>query len=552
MGGAKGPSFLLLVSLCFSAIVASYMYIRTVEIYNQKTPRPLYNKNPQSVFHPPAYKRQTILEIKPVVSPAKVSSNKRNPIDLNHVTTAATMSASVVNPKTVYQVGETLIVKIVARDANGRPKSFGEDFLLAKLHTKSPTEACTSGKITDYGNGIYLATFLLPLSGNFSVSVILVHPSEAIQILKRIHDTYSDVRNTWCQFSDQKANISEWTKCGFYPNYKIDPEEVCDFSKPGPNATWYCGRPKGIACETIMKCINNETADHALVEELVTPDEAQLFTRYQVNQEVPNDIRITVQNKGSHLGPPKMEGRPLPTCGPRLPKTTSEGYWYNKTWTSLRCQSSHFSPSPATYKCLKNKTFYLFGDSTARQYKDYLNELVDKMNAQLPNDVKKTEDIHDSIKVNFEFHNYPRTHPTNNAMGGKYAVDIIDGLVGGPDVVIIFSIWAHYTAVHIETFRARVYGIRNAIERLHAKYPDTKVIWRTGNMRGHAGLLYYLFYNNWYAYQLVLEAKRILGGLDIYVMDVWDMSVCTTYVVHPFPHVIKNHLDLVFSFICQD
>ncbi|KAI8518872.1 Neurexophilin [Branchiostoma belcheri] len=188
------------------------------------------------------------------------------------------MSVSVVNPKTVYQVRETLSLMIVARDANGRPKSYGEDFLLAKLHTEFPIKTCTAGKITDYGNGIYLATFLLPLSGSFSVSVILIHPSEVIQVLKRIHDTYSDVRNTWCQFSDQKANISEWTKCGFNPNDKVNPEQVCDFSKPTPNATWYCYRPKGIACDTIMKCINNETADHILVEKLVSPDEAQLFT----------------------------------------------------------------------------------------------------------------------------------------------------------------------------------------------------------------------------------------------------------------------------------
>ncbi|XP_019625439.1 PREDICTED: NXPE family member 3-like [Branchiostoma belcheri] len=464
------------------------------------------------------------------------------------------MSVSVVNPQTVYQVGETLSLKIVARDANGRPKSHGEDFLLTKLHTESPTEACTSGKITDHGDGTYVATFLLPLSGSFSVSVILIHPSEAIQLLKRIHDIYSDRRNTWCQFYDRKAKIKEWTRCIFYPNYKVDPEEVCDFSKPAPNATWYCGKPKGIACETIMKCKNNKTADHALVDsgKLVSPDEAQLFNISRVNKEIPNNIRITIKNKGSQYGPRKLEGLPLPTCGPHLPKTKSEGYWYNKTWTSLRCQASHFSSSPSTYRCMENKTFYVFGDSTARQYRDYLNKLVDKMNVQLPNDVKETEDIHDSIKVNFTLHNYPRTHPTRNAMSEKYAVDIIDGLVGGPDVVIIFGIWAHYAAVHIETFRARVYGIRNAVERLHAKYPETKVIWRTSNMREHESLLYYLFYNNWYAYQIMLEAKRILGGLNIYVMDVWEMSVCTGYELHPVPNVIKNHFDLVFSYICRE
>ncbi|KAI8518819.1 Neurexophilin [Branchiostoma belcheri] len=83
------------------------------------------------------------------------------------------MSVSVVNPQTVYQVGETLSLKIVARDANGRPKSHGEDFLLAKLHTESPTEACTSAEMEE---AIYIRAYQPPFNrdwGRFRFPMIL-------------------------------------------------------------------------------------------------------------------------------------------------------------------------------------------------------------------------------------------------------------------------------------------------------------------------------------------------------------------------------------------
>ncbi|XP_066270117.1 NXPE family member 3-like [Branchiostoma lanceolatum] len=202
------------------------------------------------------------------------------------------------------------------------------------------------------------------------------------------------------------------------------------------------------------------------------------------------------------------------------------------------------------HNCLKNKVIFIIGDSTGRQYRDYFIDIL-KGNLVMINDgMRNQENIFNSTGLHFRLHAYPSAHDSMHARSLKYTTEIIDSIVGGPNVVVILSIWAHYTALPLETFTSRVYGIRHAIERLQRRNPGTKVVWRTSNMRGHTELGHFVQNSNWYAYQFVLAAKRILSDLDIFIMDVWDMSVCTKYIIHPEPHVIKNHIDLILSYMC--
>ncbi|KAI8482926.1 Neurexophilin [Branchiostoma belcheri] len=88
--------------------------------------------------------------------------------------------AFVMNPQPVYHVGDTLFIKIVARDAKHRPKFYGGDFLRAKLFSRVPVNASTAGRITDYENGTYVARFFLSWPGSLSVSVQIIHPKNSI------------------------------------------------------------------------------------------------------------------------------------------------------------------------------------------------------------------------------------------------------------------------------------------------------------------------------------------------------------------------------------
>ncbi|XP_078578015.1 NXPE family member 1-like [Branchiostoma floridae x Branchiostoma japonicum] len=483
-----------------------------------------------------------------------VWSQKRHDFDISKITTAEEMSIHVVDSKPVYQVGDTLVVKINARDANGQKKTYGGDFLLAKLCTKSPVKACSAGRITDRGNGVYIARFFLSYPGSLAISVRLGHSSETVEVLRRIRDSFLDRRVTKCSFVDEYSNLTEWTHCSFSRNDSVNPRDICDYSRSIPNATWYCQRPTRVnaGCHSITECNRDNPATTKLHETMITVSEASLFNRSLANREVPNDIRITVKGKRIQDG---IGMKPLPPCGPHLPARSSEGYWYNKTWYSLKCRPHRLHLSHLDYRCLRNKSIVVLGDSTGRQYLEYLQHLVKNIKADLPEEIRKWERNHKSMKVDFVFHTFPRNHgePALEVKKLRFVADEIDRIVGGPNVLLVLCFWAHYNAEPLETFRSRVWGIRHALERLLSRYPDTKVVWRTGTMQDHIRLEHFLENSSWYTSQLLQEAKQILGDLNIFIMDVWEMSVCDEpfYMLHPGPDIIKSHLEMMLSYLCS-
>ncbi|XP_010777075.1 NXPE family member 3-like, partial [Notothenia coriiceps] len=64
-----------------------------------------------------------------------------------------------------WQIGDQLRVMIEMSDFNGRPKTSGGDFLLARLHN-SKLQAGVVGKVVDHLNGSYSAVFSLVWEGD--------------------------------------------------------------------------------------------------------------------------------------------------------------------------------------------------------------------------------------------------------------------------------------------------------------------------------------------------------------------------------------------------
>ncbi|KAI8518887.1 Neurexophilin [Branchiostoma belcheri] len=220
----------------------------------------------------------------------KASNDNANP--RRNPTSSEKTIAHILNRRRIYRVGEEMLVKIVARDAFSRPKTTGGDFFTTQLTSTFPVKASTAGRITDYGNGTYLARFILGWPGLVSASVRLVHSSEAVNILQKSRS--DKIRRFFsCLFHDPRTNSSEWTGCTFNQNEKAD------------------------------------------------------YSR---------NISAGAMNKG------------LPKCGLHLPEPASEGYWYNGKWYSLRCRVQQGFDREAAIRCLRNKTIYLQGDSTLRQW----------------------------------------------------------------------------------------------------------------------------------------------------------------------------------------
>lgn len=73
----------------------------------------------------------------------------------------------------------------------GRPKSHGGDVLLAQL--QSPQLGLgIAGQVLDHRNGTYSTIFPLLWEGSVQVEVTVVHPSEAVHVLRRLREELTD------------------------------------------------------------------------------------------------------------------------------------------------------------------------------------------------------------------------------------------------------------------------------------------------------------------------------------------------------------------------
>ncbi|KAI8494266.1 Neurexophilin [Branchiostoma belcheri] len=415
-------------------------------------------------------------------------------VDYERVTESENFVISVIRPW--YRVGRHLSIKIVAMDTRGRPKTYGEDFIRAKVYSRSPVQASTSGKITDFGNGTYVANFFLSFPGKLSVAVKLVHSSEAVQVLRRLQDISVVRRIMVCGFQEENSDVTEWMQCSNTPQQSLSLRDVCDFSKPRLNASFYCERPRESSCKSFLGCHRDHASTLEMHNKIATEEEKRLFPRDRdLLEEVPRNISVQVKGKRRLR---KMQGKQLPLCGPRLRQTASEGYWFNGTWTSLRCQARRFRTIESVAGCLQNKTLYFRGDSTVRQWFRYLMLFLNlQQQGRGAQPVYAIDEKH-NIKLHFLFHMFPRNQmPLMNGNDMGYVAEELDGIAGGRDVVIFLTLWAHFMAEPILTFRSRLYGIRQAIQRLHSRYPDTTVIWRTPNTGHHHQFQHFVENGDW-------------------------------------------------------
>ncbi|XP_078666810.1 uncharacterized protein LOC144908817 [Branchiostoma floridae x Branchiostoma belcheri] len=477
----------------------------------------------------------------------KVSANNNATPPISPTSSEKTI-AHILNRRLIYRVGDELLLRIVARDAFNRPKTIGGDFFTTQLTTTSPVQASTAGRITDYGNGTYLARFILGWPGLVTATVRLVHSSEAVSILKKSRS--DKIRRFFsCEFKDPRTNSTEWTSCTFNQNEKADySRNICDFSRPDINVTWYCHKPRTAPCKPPIQCRQDRNKSLG-VDDLFSVEEKALLEGDKV--EVPGNISLNVRERDTGMVP-----KGLPKCGLHVPEPASEGYWYNGTWFSLRCRVQQGFDREAAVRCLRNKTIYLQGDSTLRQwYSEIARDIntVDNPNKDKFLGPRVTTNITNNINLHFRFHHFPVGGPPPRPMNVfSFTADEIKNMIGGPDVVIVLGLWGHFSGEPMETFVSRMYGIRHAIQHLHSRYPETKVFVRSSNTRGFVTFSHLRDNSNWYAYQVLQETKEILGDLNVTILDVWDMSVCQwhEHSVHPHDEVIKNHLDMFYSYIC--
>ncbi|XP_043986829.1 NXPE family member 3 [Gambusia affinis] len=443
-----------------------------------------------------------------------------------------------------WRVGDQLEALVQMHDYQGRPKRYGGDFLLARLHSPE-LGAGVAGTVVDHRNGIYSALFPLLWVGSAQVEVTLVHSSEAVAVLKHLREHRPD--RVFFKSLFRLGFLSETTVCNMC--LPSDQHPLCNYTDLYTGEPWYCYKPKMLGCDTR---INH--AKGGYLKHLLTNQEALLF-QSGVN------IKVQIHTSGKdriNVLPPEddveKESSSVKT-DPVKPKPS--GYYLKDSWRPLGgTVMRHFNESTAITQCLRNKVINMYGDSTVRQWFEYLITLVPEMkeiNLHSPKNVGPfmAVDTTHNILLKYRCHGPPIRFSTVLSSELRYIFNELDGLSGGPNTVVVLSIWAHFSTFPVEVYIRRLRHIRRALLRLLGRAPETLVVIRSANLQALDEEVS-LYNSDWYSLQLDTVLKAMFRGMDVLMLDAWEMSLAhhLPHALHPPRAIVQNMIDMLLSYVC--
>ncbi|KAM8972530.1 NXPE family member 3-like [Pelodytes ibericus] len=440
------------------------------------------------------------------------------------------------NQRATYRVGETLEVLITAKDHMGQAKKYGGDFFQAKLHSPK-LKAGVTGHVKDYTNGSYLVTFLLPWPGDTHVNIRLIHSSEAIGVLMDKRENYPE--KIYFNGYFQSNGVSEVMEC----NLELSKRNVCDYRDPLSGDTWQCVKPQKLPCDA---WVYHSMGDYRKVTNSL---EDALLSGYVTNQNIPGSVSpITVGPANSII----TLTSDLAPCKTGQEPPQPSGYYYNDQWTSLVCLGKHFpSPADAT-SCLRGKDIHMFGDSTLRQWFEYLETFIPALkridlHVNYQSGPLIAVDPDSGLVMRWRAHGLPLRTTKTMVSDLHYEASQISGIGGGPHTVVVLTLWAHFTNYPVKFYLERLDRVRKAVASLLFRSPETTVLIKSANT-GYKSI----YGSDWLSLQLDILLRAAFRGMAVTVLDAWDMTSCHYLPdnIHPGPPVIRNEVDLMLSYIC--
>ncbi|XP_075932198.1 NXPE family member 3-like [Anarhichas minor] len=436
-----------------------------------------------------------------------------------------------------WHVGDQLEVMIQTSDFQGRPKKSGGDFLLASLHNRK-LEAGVAGQVVDHLNGSYSAVLFLPWEGDAQVEVTLVHTGEVISVLNRLNR--EQPYRMYYKSLFRSGSLSETTICNICLRPTQQP--LCNYTDLRTGEPWFCYKPKNLSCDAR---INHYMGGGK--ENLLNANEEKLF-QSGVN------LKVYIQASGpaSVTVLPQKESQPQEksstvTSGP-------SGYYYQGVWRALGGTTVREFNASAISQCLKGKVVHMYGDSTIRQWFEFFDATLpglkkfDLHNAETTGPHMSLDNTN-NILMTYRSHGPPIQFEPMDTRDLRYIANELDDLVGGPNTVVVFTIWAHFGSFPMEIYIRRLQSIRRAVVRLLDRAPGTLVFIRTANLKG---LTTVINYSDWFSLQLDKVLRAMFKGLNVHLIDAWEMTLAhhLPHNIHPPPPIIRNMINHLLSYIC--
>uniref|UniRef100_A0A4X1UC70 NXPE C-terminal domain-containing protein n=1 Tax=Sus scrofa TaxID=9823 RepID=A0A4X1UC70_PIG len=438
--------------------------------------------------------------------------------DLSASTSPQTSTYHLRHPaQTSYPLGGYLEAILIARDHQGRCKSHGGDLFRAQL-LGPDLKAGVPGDVKDLENGTYLLTFPLLWAGQAQVQVRLIHSSEAVGVLRGI-------------WRDQWATI-DFT--GYFR---------------GPT-----GHEETVTCNVNPLLIGKEESTCHYRDE----DSGELCGRYWNTQ---NRLGCLPQplnpdpcdfSQGQRSNPQHHVLSPQQPCRPGIPGPKPSGFFHQNTWHSLSCSSRSFSTADSILGCLAGRIIHMMGDSTLRQWWEYLCDIVPSLT---PVDLHTTHqtgpllavDASRGIVLQWRAHRWPLRSLRTPVASLHSVVRELGGLAGGPHTVVVLSLGAHFTTFPPTIFVQRLAGIRAAVASLLTREPRTLVVIKLANT-GYKSV----YGSDWFTLQVNRLLQAAFADLRVAFVDAWEMtsSLALPDSIHPGKHIVRSEVDFLLSYVC--
>ncbi|XP_072050969.1 NXPE family member 3-like [Amphiura filiformis] len=334
----------------------------------------------------------------------------------------------------------------------------------------------------------------------------------------------------------------------------------CDYSDSKTGFPWFCVKPQDVGCENYIRHSSGGSATEFhktftsadFVKNYLRPAPITPLNTSHADFMVEPVFGETNMTSATCLS----NERPLCTSG--LPQRHSQyapGFYHQDTWTSHTCQNRHFT-TPDVIKCLQNQTIHFIGDSTLRQWYEYLASHVLKENVQEAKGPDEKFGPHvaidkaNNISIYFNFHGYPIALRNLDVKQIHYVAEQLDSYTNLENTIICLCLWAHFTGTNLQYYRNRLQSVKDAIVRLRQRNPHVRVLIKSANTREHSSDF---DRSNWYSWEVHKVMRQFFSGFPgVTVIDVWDMTIGhrTGYNLHPAIDIISQEIDMFLSFLC--
>ncbi|XP_069089633.1 NXPE family member 4-like isoform X2 [Pleurodeles waltl] len=456
----------------------------------------------------------------------------------DNTTCALKSRAFIVKPRDRYCIGDKVTVQLDMYDYLGHRKTYGGDALRTRIYSPG-VKAAASGSIQDFNNGTYHVHFMLFWEAKVRISLLLIHPSEGASALWR-------ARNMGYKYVTHKGKFTSATQevitqCGFELDSK---EEVCEYLDERDEEAFYCVKPTQLPCGSLTELASLRT-ELTYLSNL----ELQLFDRPNLRVEIPHTIQdIEVFNCTDHGTTPK------PKCEIGMWPPFPGGFVLQDIWTPVSCSMKRFRTPEEINSCLKGKTIYFMGDSTVKQWMNFLTDTV-KTLKELDlyeggwQKMLMAVDVDRNIQIRYKKHGNPFACGFYSVREDRTIPRQIDQVGGNEHTVIALSLGAHFRAFPMHLFIRRAINIRRAIERLFLRSPETRVVIKTENTSDMERDFEKL--SDFHGFVQYSILNSIFRGLNVGVVDAWDITTAfASNNMHPSPTVIENEINLFLTLIC--